>query len=417
MGIIRDIIDRIRRRGRGEQEGEEERANPFSTTSYAYANALSTHAALKLSAVFLCENLISDAISVLPVNAFNARAKKNDEQLTRLLRKPNPVYSRSVLLKTLVSHALLRGNGYALIERDDAGRPLSLHILDPSMVEMRVDDLDLPKAAVYQVQGYGPVSASSMLHLRNKSMNGLLGVSTLYFAASTLEGYNATETTSTDASVSGGMTSGIVKVKSPINQTQMDNLKAAWKEAIGSGGSTGGVKTVFMPADVDYMQLRMSPKELGLLENKKYSAIDICRFFMVPAQKAFVPDNPGSVDMDAVQLAFLTDCIQPWLQRLEDEFNDKLGKGHVHIDFDEEYLLRLNPRKAEYYSKLMGMGVVSPNEVASILGFPPYEHEAGSERYMNLANAPLQYYMEIIRDKMDNKIKTPEPGPQDGKES
>ena len=82
--------------------------------------------------------------------------------------------------------------------------------------------------------------------------------------------------------------------------------------------------------------------------------------------------------IEASQLAFLTDTLQPLLEKIELEFERKLflpsEKFHYDVHFDTAGLLRTDKAAlAEYYTKMFNIGVVTTNEIRKQLDYEPVE--------------------------------------------
>lgn len=75
--------------------------------------------------------------------------------------------------------------------------------------------------------------------------------------------------------------------------------------------------------------------------------------------------------VEATQLAFLTDTLAPLLEKIEQEFERKLfaPDEEAVINFEESALLRTDKSsQADYYAKLIQIGVMTPAEVRKQLG-------------------------------------------------
>src|SRR5262245_24119949 len=88
---------------------------------------VSPYLAENLSAVFSCVQIISETVATLPVVVYRRTGDGKEESsahpVARLLREPNELQTPPEFLEMLLGHCLLRGNSYAEIERDNAGRP------------------------------------------------------------------------------------------------------------------------------------------------------------------------------------------------------------------------------------------------------------------------------------------------------
>mgnify|MGYP000845739311 FL=1 len=94
--------------------------------------------------------------------------------------------TRFTFIKTLVISMLLKGNGYAYIERDNNGNAKALHYIPAELVTV-VQPQTINDNIVYSVTGMAnAIEACNMIHLLNFSYNGINGISTLAHAKNTL---------------------------------------------------------------------------------------------------------------------------------------------------------------------------------------------------------------------------------------
>ena len=80
-----------------------------------------------------------------------------------------------------------------------------------------------------------------------------------------------------------------------------------------------------------------------------------------------------------MQIAFLTDTIQPLLEKFECEFQRKLykpsEKDNITVRFSTAPLLRADKQsQANYYNTLFQMGVMTINEIRKELDLPHLEN-------------------------------------------
>lgn len=129
---------------------------------------------------------------------------------------------------------------------------------------------------------------------------------------------------------------------------------------------------------MDFQPITVNPADAQLLETRQFNVIDICRFFGVSPVKAFDLSKSSYSTVEATQLAFLTDTLNPLLQKIELEFERKLYKpserSSVDVRFDTSILLRADKAsQAEYYNKLFQIGVITPNEIRKALDLEPLD--------------------------------------------
>jgi hypothetical protein len=104
--------------------------------------------ALSINTVYSCCRVLGDGIASLPCRIYKqtptGKQEDIDAPLSHLLQfEPNEETSAYSFFETLVLHLMLRGNGYAEIQRNAAGDPVALWNLDPRKTEpVRLGSLD-----------------------------------------------------------------------------------------------------------------------------------------------------------------------------------------------------------------------------------------------------------------------------------
>lgn len=93
--------------------------------------------------------------------------------------------SRFTFIKTLIVSTLLRGNGYAYIERDGKGDATALHLIPSELVTINRPKT-LKEPISYSIAGVGKVESKDMIHILNFSYDGIIGMSTLQHARHSL---------------------------------------------------------------------------------------------------------------------------------------------------------------------------------------------------------------------------------------
>ena len=145
-------------------------------------------AALQISAVFACVEILAQTISTLPLYVYRdkggVRVPDKMSRLWLLLHEsPNRWMTPSEFLSAMVVNRMLRGNAYALIERDSAGEPIALVPLSPDQMEVSV----VEGGEVYVYYQDGDITAlapENVIHWKGLG-NGFLGLSKLDFMRAT----------------------------------------------------------------------------------------------------------------------------------------------------------------------------------------------------------------------------------------
>ena len=334
-----------------------------------------------LSAVYRCVEVISDSVAQLPLEPYRIdkngyKQKYTSHQTYYLLnREPNRRMSRFTFIKTLVTSVLLKGNGYALVERDAKGDATELILIPSGDVTV----YELPEGIAYGVNGFDRLlDSSEVIHILNFSYDGIRGISTLAHARNTLELSVDSEAHARGFFKGGANLAGVLSVDAVVQDRQRENIISAWQRTFNAqSGSPNGIAV--LQGNMKFQPVTVNPVDAQLLETRKFNVIYVCRFFGVSPVKAFDLSNSSYSTVEATQLAFLTDTLAPLLEKIELEFERRLyrpsEKKNIDVKFDTSVLLRADiSSQAAYYNALFQIGAISPNEIRRNLNMEAIEN-------------------------------------------
>lgn len=385
---------------------KEERSYIFDYLTYNSNGGYVSSKAMLLSTVYRCVEVISDSVAQLPLEPYKIdsngyKIKFTSHPTYNLLNKePNNRMTRFTFIKTLVVSTLLKGNGYAYIQRDIKGNAEALHFIPADLVTV-IKPKRMSDPISYNVTGIGKVEGCNMIHILNFSYDGITGISTLTHAKNTL-GLSADSESHASGFFKGGANlAGILKVQSTLTTKQKTDLKTSWQNAFSpSTGTPNGVAV--LEGNMDFQPITVNPSDAQLLETRQFNVIDICRFFGVSPVKAFDLSKSSYSTVEATELAFLTDTLAPLLEKIELEFERKLykpsEKDSIDVRFDTATLLRADKQSlANYYNTLFNIGVISPNEIRQQIDLPYID--GGDNTFVQVNIQPLN---RAISDNPDN---------------
>lgn len=415
------IFDRFKKKPEIQVNTPEERSLAVAlgfngTTSFV------TTQSMRLSAVYAATNMISNSCALLPmkiVTTEGGRKREIEHPLAKVLNlRPSTKYNHFNFIKLLIEAAILKGNGYAYIERDENLNVRQLHLLDPDFVTPAIQ---ADGSVKYLVSGMSQaIDAINMIHIYMHLDNTYRGISTIKYADMTLHGAHAAETHSENFFKSGAGLMGVLKSSAPMTNEQKRQAAESWRMSI---TNTQGGGVAILPQGLDFQAIAISPEDSQLLETRKYNVVEIARFFNISPVKLFDYSNVSYSTLEQTNLSYLQDTILPFTQLMEDEFNLKLFKpsevGRIMVDFDYSVLVQTDKNtEAEYYTKLLTNGVLTINDVRSKLGFEP-SAEVGSDKhwiqisYATVENVASGAYIkqtdQTQGQKVDNKVKLDEP--------
>lgn len=363
--------------------------------SFSTFNSYTSSKALKLSTVYRCVNLLSDSIASLPLYPY--RYKENwkyivEDNLYNVLNvQPNPLQGRYTFLKEMIVNMLMKGNAYVLITRMKDGTVERLNILDSDDIEVVLVNDEIKYVSKSTKKVY---DNSQIIHIMNYTVNGMVGVSTLTYAAETLTISYESEQHTKNFFSAGASLSGILSPKDGVNLTK-DRASRAKQDFINSlnsdlGGTSGGV--VVLDSGLQYQPISISPEQSQLIQSRQYNVIDICRYFNVPPALAF-DQNGKYATSEQQMLDFLNGTLTPMLEKIENEMFRKLFTQSEWLEsdlrFDAENLLRLDATtRATYYTQMFNLGAYSTNEIREKIN-AKYPVQNGNKHFIQVNLQPL----------------------------
>lgn len=335
--------------------------------STSYINSINKNSYLKLATVNRCVELISNSVASLPLIPYSYKENwkyiNYDTPLYNILNvQPNEYMSAYMFKKMVVQNMLLSGNAYILINRNSTGTITSLELLNSDFVIPELKDGNL----IYNFKGKtksGVFQKEQIIHILNQTNDGLIGKSTLEYAADTLQIAGNSERSALNWFA--GAMSGILSPKAGVNITG-DKAKNAKNTFINNISSTPN-SVVVLDSGFDFTPINHSAKEVQLLESRNFNIVMIASFFGVPPSLAFSQGQKFST-AEQEQVQFLNSTLTPILEKLESELFRKLFLPSEYntseLKFDVSNLLRTDLNsQADYYTKMYNLGAYTTNEI------------------------------------------------------
>ena len=332
--------------------------------------------AMCLPTVYRCVDILSGTVAMMPLK-YKRRAEGElykvfeDSPLSDMLcGMANEQQTFFDMMGAVVAQRLLKGNAY-LLPHWRAGEVCALTLLDPDAVFYD------RKERLYRVNDYynGIVESykpSQIVHIKNRSLDGgYSGVSTIQYAARTLSLSATADSQTLDGLSSGNTQRGIVtgaNVVQGLGAVQ-DSFMTSVANRLSRDFSSGKA-IVEVPGTVEFKPLSITPADAQLLETRKFSPYDICRFFGVHPDMVFVSGGSSNTYQNHAtsQLSFYQQTLAPILRQISTEMSCKLipyslrRKYKLEYDLDDVFVSDLKSR-SEYYAKAIGSGILTPNEV------------------------------------------------------
>lgn len=361
--------------------GLEKRNNqqPISYVSSTQTiNTKINYGAMNLGVFFACLNLISEGVAALPVEV-----KKKTTQGKTSVVKNHPVnllfsdknnnLSKFTFFKLLIQSVILKGNGFAYIQRAADGTPVKLRYLESGDVIINYDKVKDELFYSSPLLKKNKIDKNDMLHFIKHTYNGINGISLLTYCRRSLDIANNTEDTAEKFFNNGASVSGVIQLKNQASKEQREQILSSWNQTYSNGGK--GLTVV--PANMEYHQIQVDASDAQMLESREYNVADICRFMGVNPALLGLKGYATFSTLEQVMQEFMQHTLLPYVIMMEEEFARKLlneNEGKLKVILDLESSLRATKGElASYLTTLHQNAIMSTNECRTILGLPSIE--------------------------------------------
>lgn len=353
---------------------------------------IGTDGALQISTVWACIERRAALVASLPffVYEYTAVGQKDLARMSRLYAllhdSPNNRMTPFEFWRAMMINHDLRGNAYARIERDTTGEAFALWPMPADQVQAVVLN-DGAMVYEYQIDGNVAVfAAENVLHLKNLG-NGTVGLSKLdYMRATTDEAAKAQQSASRIFG-NGGKPSGVLMVDSVLKPDQRTQIQERFAEMV-----TGPVSRLYvLEANMKYQQVSLAPEDVQLLETRRFTVEEFCRWMDVPPVLVHHSNVTtwGSA-VDVIMDGFYKLTIRPLLVSIEQAVRKRVmtprQRATLTAEFSFDALLRGSLKdRMDIYARAVQNGLKTRNECRQLENDPPLDGADELTAQTNLA--------------------------------
>ena len=323
--------------------------------------------ALQISTVWACVDLITKTLASMPMQVFVTKKGKRDLSrdcnLWRLLHEsPNALMTPFEFYRSLLLDLILRGNGYAVIDRDSDGEVVAMFPISADQMKVYlVQETETKADVVYRYQINGKeinLSPDRILHIKGMG-KGLVGLANLDFMRPNLDESIKMQENSALLFGNGSSAKGVLTVDHNLDESARKKLARKYS-GIQLYNESG---LWILPADMHYQQVSLSPADTKLLESRRFSVEEICRWFGVPE----VLINGSSDKVEQAMDLFYKTTIRPLAINIEQSIRKNVftaeQRERYTCEFNLDAMLRASlSSRAEVYAKMVQNGLKTRNE-------------------------------------------------------
>lgn len=356
----------------------------FGGESWA-GKVTSTRSILQLSAANACIRLIAETIATLPLKVYEKldggeRREIGDHNVADLLGySPNNEQTPVEFLEGMIGALLLQGDGYAVKSRGYKGRITSLTDVNngnPRLYRRERDNELMLRFRDQTNRELEELPYSEVFHIKGFGFGGITGATPIGMQRQTMGNAIAAEETAGRMLGQGLSSPGFLKYKG--GTLKPDQRKSLLDIIAEFSGSKNAGKMMVLEADLDWQGIGMKAEDYQLLQTRRHSIEDICRWYRTPpiliGHTAEGQTMFGS-GVESLMIWWLTTGLRTFLKRVESAISKRLiesgERRRIFAEFGVEGLLRGDmAAQAEYFSKLVQNGILRRSEARRKLNLP-----------------------------------------------
>lgn len=392
----------------------------LNSTPSSAGEYITPDTALKNATIYSCIKIISSHIAMLPIQTFyidkkGQRIRDKRHAVSNLIEsRPNPYMTPFEFKQVMEAHRQLYGNAYAEIVWGADGYPSALYPLNSKNTRLEKDS-NGKLWVTTSVPTYGnfKIDYSNIIHLKSMNLNGLVGMSPIEVVKEQIGVQQASQKFLGKFYANGTMSRGILKIPQQLNKEAKEKVRAEW-ESYGTGLSNAH-RVAILDAGLDYQSLGMSQTDAQFIETQKYTKSEIAQIYNVPLHMLADLERATFSNIEQQSLEFVRDTLTPllvsWEQTLSYQlFSTNDIKRGYYIKFNLNTILRGDSTsRANYYEKMIQLGVYSINEVRNLEELDGIE--GGDDHRVDLNHISLKIADEYQMTKAGAKSSGPAPAP------
>lgn len=372
-------------------------------------------AAMKLSAVDRCIEVLSDSIGKLPIYVMDRKTRErvDGHPLNELLSvRPNEAQTPTVAKKMIEANRNCGHGGYAWIIRSPYSmRPESIL---PVPYELVTPWLDTGGQVWYTVVhpftgALQTVHRMDMIHTMGYTHNGYRGISVLSRASEVIGAARAAQQYNLSYYANGGQPSGVLQTEADLSGfveltypdgsketvSKKDLVRAEWEKR--HAGPNNAQRVAVLDYGMKYNPIGISNRDAQFVEQSELSVQDIARFFGVPLYKLQAgKQSYSSNEQNAIE--YVVSTLHPIVSQYEEELTYKLlppsEAKHLRIRINMMAELKGDvTSRGQWYRIMREIGTFSVNDIRALEDLP--DVEGGDERMASLNFVPLSLWHDL----------------------
>ena len=331
--------------------------------------SVSKSSALTFTAVWSAVRLLSESISILPVNVYE-REPNGDKKLAStnaaynlVHNEPNYYMSSVAFFEKVMMDLCLSGNSYVRIVRNGGGTPEALLPLNSQDIQVKMNEGQIFYHNDTQRTIYDDYD---ILHFKGISQDGILGLSPITQNANAIGWGMALEEYGSKYFTNSAKLSGVLETDRALSEQAIDRLKNSFSNTYNK--LQNAQSTAILEEGLSFKPITISPEQSQFLLSRIFSITEIARMFNIPTFMLQEHSKSSFNNIESLSQSYVTYTLMPYIRRMESEMNRKLfktnEKGKLFVEWNVNGLLRGDVKsRNDAYKTGLNNGYLTINEV------------------------------------------------------
>jgi len=342
-------------------------------------SSISTNTALKYSAVFSCNRVLSETLASTPIMEYRkkqdgTRDPTNDTPAYDILHnRPNQDMAPFNFKEACMGAINLGGNSVSHKLVNKFGELVGLYPYEWQHVDIKKEE-----RLVYTIldgRGQPKLQRNEVFHIPGPSLNGLIGLTPLEYIAGAVSLGLSYEDFGRKFYRNGVNSSGAFSFPNELTDPAFQRLKTELKTNYAGAVNIGVPMLLEMGGKFE--PFAMKPADAQLIENKHFQIEDICRFYRVPQHLVQMLTESTNNNIEHQSLEFVMYTMLPHFKRWEENINAQLltsdeRRAGYFMEFNIGGLLRGDQKsRADAYAAGRQWGWLSVNDIRRLENMSP----------------------------------------------
>jgi HK97 family phage portal protein len=279
---------------------------------------VNTDTALRVSAVYACVKVLAETLATLPLKIYRripgGKQEAPEHPLYELLHdQPNAWQTAFELIELMMGHCALTGNAIARVVPGPRGAVDSIEPLVGKIEVFQREDMRLQYEFTPDGGAKETLGPDQVLHVRNWSFDGLVGMSPIALAVDTIGRAIAQNKYAGSLYRDGTVPHGILTTEKKLGPDARRELAKEWEDGHRGAAKSGRVAVV--DQGLDWKSTAMTAEDAQMIEAMKFSISDIARIFRVPPHLIADLDKATYSNIEQQDIGLTKHTMTPWCKR------------------------------------------------------------------------------------------------------